>query len=67
MTVIDRNHAKETGRRVNVMLTSARVSQGFRDALFAAASKEHMTPSDFAIAAAAEKIGSVISTERDGE
>lgn len=56
MPITTTNQGKETGRRVNVMLTSARVTQAFRDALFLAADKARMTPSDFAIMAAAEKL-----------
>ncbi|UDL87037.1 hypothetical protein LGH82_17620 [Mesorhizobium sp. PAMC28654] len=56
MPVIDSNQAKEAGRRVNVMFASPRVTQAFRDALFLAADKARMTPSDFAIMAAAEKL-----------
>ncbi|TPK42629.1 MULTISPECIES: hypothetical protein [unclassified Mesorhizobium] len=56
MPVTATNQGKETGRRVNVMLTSARVTQAFRDALFQAADEARMTPSDFALLAAAEKL-----------
>lgn len=56
MLLFDSNEGQQTGRRVNVMLTGARVTQAFRDALFDAANKARMTPSDFAIQAAAEKL-----------
>jgi len=43
-------------RRVNVMLNSARVVEPFRDALFEAADEAGLSPSEFALAAAAEKL-----------
>ncbi|TPN58635.1 hypothetical protein FJ976_01625 [Mesorhizobium sp. B1-1-9] len=54
--VITTKQASETSRRVNVLLTSGRITQGFRDALFQAADEARMTPGDFAILAAAEKL-----------
>lgn len=56
MPLLTTNQDKETGRRVNVMLTSERVTSAFREALFVAADLAHLTPSEFALMAAAEKL-----------
>ena len=41
---------------VNVMLTGARVRRSLRDALFAASTRAGLTPSEFALQAAEEKL-----------
>lgn len=44
--------------RVDVMLTGARVMSGFREQLFDAANRAGMTPNEFCLQAAAEKLAS---------
>lgn len=56
MTIIANNQAGETGRRVQILLTSPRVTSAFRDALLAAASAADMTPGEYALQAAADKL-----------
>lgn len=56
MPLIDSNQVGETGRRVQVLLTSPRVTSAFRDALLTAASAADMTPGEFALQAAADKL-----------
>lgn len=56
MTFPATNQGSDTGRRVQVLLTSPRVTSAFRDALLAAASAADMTPGEFALQAAADKL-----------
>lgn len=56
MTIIANNQGGETGRRVQVLLTSPRVCSAFRDALLAAASAADQTPGEYALQAAADKL-----------
>jgi len=58
MPILNTNQAGETGRRVQVLLTSPRVTSAFRDALLAAASAVDMTPGAYALHAAADKLRS---------
>lgn len=58
MTIIANNQAGETGRRVQMLFTSPRVTRAFRDALLAAASAVDMTPGEYALQAAADKLRS---------
>lgn len=46
----------EDARRVPVFLTGAKITEGFRKALFEASSRAGSTPSEFALMAAAEKL-----------
>lgn len=56
MTIIDSNQGRETGRRVQILLTSPRITSAFRDVILEAASAADMTPGEFALMAAAEKL-----------
>ena len=56
MTFSATHQGSDTGRRVQVLLTSPRVTSAFRDALLAAASAADMTPGEFALQAAADKL-----------
>lgn len=54
--IVADNQNRETGRRVNILLTSPRVTSAFRDVLFEAAEAAGMTPGEYALKAAAEKL-----------
>lgn len=56
MPLIATQQARETGRRAQIMLTSPRVTTAFRDAILAAADAVDMTPGEYALLAAAEKL-----------
>lgn len=53
-----RERISQDERPVQVMLTSARVTSGFREALFSAATRSGVTVSEFALRAAGEKLAS---------
>ena len=56
MLVANQNHRRETV--VPVMLTDVRVTKSFRETFFDAALQAGMTPTEFAVQAAAEKLAS---------
>ena len=56
MPLIATDQSAGTGRPVALLLTSARVTEGFRDALFAAAAARGLTPTDFTLIAAAGQL-----------
>lgn len=56
MAVPNHRQAGETGRRVQLLLTSPRVTSAFRDALLTAALASDMTPGEYALQAAADKL-----------
>lgn len=55
-TIEARKNSRE--RRVHVMLRGATVLEGFRENLFDAANRAGMTPNEFVLQAAAEKLKS---------
>lgn len=56
MPLIDTKQADKTGRRVQILLTSRRVTEAFREALLAAASQVDLSPGEYALMAAGEKL-----------
>ena len=56
MTVIATKQNKEAERQVQVMLTGARVTSGFRNALFSAAARSGMSVNEFVLRAAGEAL-----------
>lgn len=56
MTGKEAEQNNETARPVQVMLTGARVTSGFRSALFAAASRAGVSVNEYVLTAAAEKL-----------
>lgn len=56
MPIINSNQASRTGRPASLLLTSARVTEGYRDALFAAAAARGLTPTDFLLIAATDHL-----------
>lgn len=56
MPIIATKQGRNTGRTVQVLLTSARVTEGYRDAVFAAADARGLTPTDFLLIAAAGQL-----------
>lgn len=54
--ITDTNQARNSERLVAVELRGGRVTAGFRAALFAASDRAGLTPNEFALRAAAEKL-----------
>jgi hypothetical protein len=56
MTIIATKSDTPSGARVNVLLTRERITSGFRDAIFDAADRENVSPSQFLLITAAKDL-----------